>query len=121
VKLPLRESELDALLHALAEWEGYISSTLLGVEAIRACGRYGGRYSADARSFLVDVALVPIDDLILAEAASIGPTLLRSLDALHLATALSVREEIGAFVTYDRSLAEAAEARGMAVLSPALS
>ena len=50
-----------------------------------------------------------------------GPTLLRSLDALHLATALSVREEIGAFVTYDRSLAEAAKARGMAVLSPALS
>jgi predicted nucleic acid-binding protein len=118
VKLPLREPELGALLHALAEWEGYISSALLGVEVIRACGRYGNRYSADARSFLGDVALVPMDDPILAEAASAEPTLLGSLDALHLATALSVREEIGAFVTYDHSLAEAAEARGMAVLSP---
>ena len=91
VKLPLRESGHEALLGELVEWDGYVSSALLGVEAIRACGRYGAEYAADARSFLVDMSLLPLDDAVLAEAASVDPAMLRSLDALHLATALSVR------------------------------
>ncbi len=119
MKLSLREAELKALLPALAEWDGYVSSALLGVEAVRACGWYGDIYAADARSFLLDVAMLPMDDAVLAEAASIDPPLLRSLDALHLATALSVRDEIGAFLTYDEKLAGVARERGLPVLSPA--
>jgi predicted nucleic acid-binding protein len=118
VKLPLREAEQEALLRELAEWDGYVSSALLGVEAIRACGRYGEEYAVDARSFLADVALMPLDDAVLAEAASIDPTGLRSLDALHLATALSIREEVGAFIAYDERLAVAAEGKGFTVLQP---
>ena len=116
--MPLQEAEHDALLVELAKWEGYVSSALLAVEAIRACERYGARYAADARSFLVDVALLPLDDAVLAEAASAGPAMLRSLDALHLATALSIRDEIGAFVTYDQRLAEAAVAGGLNAIRP---
>ena len=119
MKLPLREAELDTLLAALAEWDGYVSSALLGVEAIRACGRYGEDYAADARSFLRDVALLPIDDAVVTEAASLGPPVLRSLDALHLATALSIRDEIGAFFTYDQNLGGVAAEQGFAVFSPA--
>jgi predicted nucleic acid-binding protein len=118
VKLPLREAECDAMLAELAKWEGYVSSALLGVEAIRACGRYGGGYAADARRFLEGVALIPLGDSVLDHAASLDPTGLRSLDALHLATALSIHADVGAFVTYDRDLADAATEQGLAVLSP---
>jgi len=102
----------------LAEWDGYVSSALLAVEAIRACARYGRGHAADARSFLEGLALLPLDDAVLDEAAALDSVGLRSLDALHLATALSVREEIGAFVTYDQRLAEAATGRGLRVLQP---
>jgi predicted nucleic acid-binding protein len=119
VKLPLQEAEQEALLAELAEWDGYVSSALLGVEAIRACERYGEEYAEDARSFIADVALLPLDDAVLEEAASIGgPTRLRSLDALHLATALSIRGEIGAFFTYDERLAGAATKHGLPVARP---
>lgn len=118
MKLPLQEAGLEALLAELAEWDGYVSSALLGVEAIRACGRYEGEYAAEARTFLEGVSLLPLDDAVLSEAASIDPSELRSLDALHLATALSVRDEIGVFVTYDERLGEAAASHGLAVAKP---
>ena len=48
-----------------------------------------------------------------------GPRIaLRSLDAIHLATALSIRDDIGAFFTYDRRLAESAVDYGLPVASP---
>jgi uncharacterized protein len=119
VKLPLREFEEATLLKALAEWDGYISSVLLGTEAIRACRRYGKQYANDARLFLGGLALLPLSDAVLDQAASIDPAELRSLDALHLATALSVRDDIGAFVTYDKRLATAAVVHGLAVVQPA--
>lgn len=118
VKLPLQESEQEALLVALGEWDGCVSSALLGVEAIRACGRYGEEYAAEARFFLEGVALLPLDHAVLDEAASIYPAELRSLDALHLATALSVKDEIGLFVTYDERLGTAAADHGLAVAQP---
>ena len=118
MKLPLREAELEALLAELAEWDGYVSSALLGVEAIRACGRYQGNYATEARAFLEGVALLPLDDAVLDQAASIDPAELRSLDALHLATALSIRNEIGTFVTYDERSASTAAAHGMSVSQP---
>ncbi len=119
MKLPLQEVGHDALRAELAKWGGYVSSALLGVEAIRACARYGDEYARDARAWLEGVALLPLGDAVLDEATSLGPTGLRSLDALHLATALSVREEIGIFVTYDERLGEAAKEHGLGVVQPA--
>jgi uncharacterized protein len=118
VKLPLQEVELEALLAELVEWDGYVSSALLGVEAVRACGRYDTKVADDARAFLEGVALLPLNDAVLDEAAAISPTELRSLDALHLATALSIRDEIGVFVTYDEPLGAAAAGRGLTVAQP---
>jgi predicted nucleic acid-binding protein len=119
VKLPLRETEEEALRGALAEWDGYVSSALLGVEAVRACARYGPAYAADARAWLDGVALLPLDDAILDGAASLAPPDLRSLDAIHLATALDVREELGVLVSYDERLAAAARSHGIRVVAPA--
>jgi len=104
---------------ALAEWEAYISSTLLAVEAIRACARYGRGYAREARAWLEGVALLGMDDPVLDGASSLAPPALRSLDALHLATALSIRDDLGAFFTYDQRLADAAEAHGLPVAWPA--
>jgi len=119
VKLPLREAEHDPLLVALAKWDGYVSSALLAVESIRACARYGAAYARDARAWLEGMSLLPLDDAVLDLAAELEPTGLRSLDALHLATALSIREEIGVLVAYDSRLSEAAEEHGLPVARPA--
>jgi predicted nucleic acid-binding protein len=118
VKLPLREAGYESLLEELTKWDGYVSSALLAVEAIRACGRYGDGYATDARAFLEGVALLPLDDAVLDEAASLDPAKLRSLDALHLATALSVSDEIGVFLAYDDRLVSAAVERGLVVSQP---
>ena len=118
MKLPLREPEQAALSTELARWDGYVSSSLLVVEAIRACARYGDRYELDAREFLEGVAMLPLDEDALDQAVMLRPARLRSLDALHLATALAVRDEIGVFVTYDQQLARAARDQDMAVASP---
>lgn len=118
VKLPLREPELVPLAEELAKWGGHVSSQLLAVEAIRACARYGDRYEREARRFLESVALVPIDDEVLDEAVALRPIGLRSLDALHLATAVVVKNEIAVFVTYDQRLADAAATHGLTAVMP---
>jgi predicted nucleic acid-binding protein len=118
VKLVLREAEEGALRARMAEWDGSVSSALLGVEAIRACRRHRDEYASDAREWLLDVALVPLEHALLEKATSLNPPSLRSLDALHLATALSIRGDLGAFFTYDERLAEAAERHGLPVAAP---
>lgn len=114
----LREPEEDALRAEMSVWDGYLSSALLRVEAIRACSRHRRGYAEDAREWLLDVALLPLDDAVLDAATALEPARLRSLDAIHLATALSVRGEIGAFFSYDGRLAEAAREAGLNALSP---
>lgn len=72
----------------------------------------------EARAWLEGISLLPLDDPILDKATELEPTVLRSLDALHLATALSIREEVGVFVTYDERLGHAAEGQGLRVMQP---
>jgi len=115
VKLPLEEKGHEELRSELSRWDGYVSSMLLGVEAIRACSRYGSDYAKDAQAWLQGVSLLPLDDAVLDLATSLLPPTLRTLDALHLATALSVREELGAFFTYDERLGGAAAEHGLPV------
>jgi predicted nucleic acid-binding protein len=118
VKLALSEEEHGALRVELSRWSGFVSSVLLGVEAIRACGRFGRTAEKDAREWLDGVSLLPLDDAVLDIAVSLTPWELRTLDALHLATAVTVEDQIGAFISYDRRLSEAAADHGFAVLDP---
>lgn len=118
MKLVLREPEKDALRAEMGAWDGYVSSALLGVEAVRACSRHPSTYAEHARAWLHDIALLPLHDALLEVATSLEPPKLRSLDAIHLATALSVRDDIGAFFTYDDRLAVAAEDAGFEVVRP---
>ena len=65
------------------------------------------------------ISLVRIDDGIVAGAAAIKPTGLRSLDAIHLATIQAFGHHIAGMVVYDRRLARAARDHGIAVWAPA--
>jgi uncharacterized protein len=71
-----------------------------------------------AESVVSQIAVVELTDSIRARAALLDPVTLRSLDALHLATALELRDELGGLVTYDAHIAAAAENLGLAILAP---
>ncbi len=118
VKLVLAEPESDALREELASWAVVVSADLLRTEAPRACGRLGPRFAARARELLAGLALVPLDGELLDAAAEAGGPGLRSLDAIYLAAALRVRDELGAFLVYDERLAQAARAAGLPVAHP---
>lgn len=118
MKLVLREPQEDALRAEMSPWDGYVSSALLGVEAVRACSRHRSTYAEQARAWLHDVSLLPLNDALLDTATSLDPPELRSLDAIHLATALSIRDDVGALFTYDERLAAAAKDAGFAVVQP---
>lgn len=119
IKLVVAEPESNALRAYLAEHEGHVSSGLARVEVSRALRRTNDtpavlRY---ADQVLERIVLVAVDGPVIAGAASLDPPLLRSLDAIHLATALSL-EELDALVTYDRRLSAAAQEAGLVVTSP---
>ncbi len=120
VKLVLPEPESHALRDFLANDEDHVSSGLAQLEVQRTVRRVDDTEDRrqDAMRVLARVSLMEIDGPILAQAASLDPPGLRSLDAIHLATALSL-DGLGALVTYDRRLADAAREAGLAVASPA--
>ncbi len=96
-----------------------ISSTLLRVEARRGTVRRAPRRLPRVDVLLRSVEAVGIDDAVIEAASRLPDPMLRSLDALHLATALLIREDVEALLTYDDRLADAARAHGLAVASPA--
>ena len=115
----LVESESQQFLTWLAgRDEPLVGSELLSVEAVRACRRADPGTVGNARSALTNVDLVPLTSALLADAAELPDPLLRSLDAVHLASALSIRDDVSAFVAYDRRLADAAAATGLHVVAP---
>lgn len=119
VKLVVAEDESLALRRALRRHPSRVSSALARVEVVRAIRAYGAEGLTRARAVLRAVDLVPIDDGILDAASRLDPAVLRSLDAIHLASALRLAGELEVIVTYDRRMAEAATALGLAVAAPA--
>lgn len=120
VKIVVDEPETAALRRALGE-AGPVrrsSSALTRTELIRAVSRRGEREAATAWSVLDGLVLVTITTDLLDTAAGLAPVTLRSLDAIHVATALELGAELQAVVTYDDRIAEAARHHGLAVLSP---
>lgn len=114
----LGEPEADALREHLGHFGGAVSSALLRTEAVRACARYGEPFAEAARAGLDRVALLPVTDDLLDAGADLRPVGLRSLEALHLATALSLGSDLGALIAYDARLGGAAVDAGVPVLAP---
>lgn len=120
VKLVIIEDESDALREYIGEGATLISSRVAEVELRRVTGRQSER-PADAtiEAVLRATSLMELDALIAATAGRIGPATLRLLDAIHLASALAMGDELDAFVSYDGRLADAARGAGLRVVSPA--
>jgi predicted nucleic acid-binding protein len=120
VKFFISEPESAALTATVeSEWPFLMASEILPVEAARAALRAGWSDLAPVTRWLQSVALLPLTDGIRKGAARVGPPTLRALDAIHLATALSASERIGAVLTYDKRLAAACAAAGLRVVAPA--
>ena len=119
MKLVAGEPEETALRAELRRWDAHVASELLAVEVLRACARYGDDALGRATVALDSISLIPVDREVIRAAAALQPTELRSLDAIHLATALSLGDDLGVVVAYDRRLVAAARAEGLAVASPA--
>jgi uncharacterized protein len=120
LKLVLPEPETEGLELWIAERAGIprVSSRLLRIEMLRAVARTAPHRMSRANSILSAVALLGIDDVAPA-AEVIGDRMLRSLDAIHLATAHELRTDLTAFICYDRRLCDSAQAMGLPVETPA--
>lgn len=122
MKMVRREVETAAL----GEWlvrrpeQQVVSSELARVEVLRAARRVGGHAMAEARAVVADLDLIPLDHAVQDIACDIGDPALRTLDALHLASALLLAEELTAFVAYHHRLTDAARAAGLTVATPGL-
>lgn len=119
VKLVLEEPESVGLIRWLRERPARSSSSLFRTEIVRATRRALPARMSRARRLIAGVTLIAVDDAILEEAARMEPVALRSLDAIHLATALRLGAELEAVVTYDRRMIAAAHTLGLPVASPA--
>lgn len=117
IKLVRSEPESHALRQEIAGTD-LISSALLSVEGRRAARRYGELASTRANAALLTITLLPIDQPILQAAGELEPAELRSLDALHLATILSLGQDLERVYCYDARLTSATRAHGIEVAEP---
>jgi predicted nucleic acid-binding protein len=117
-KLILDESGSAEMRHWYVESERVVSSRVGVVETRRAVGRKD-HDSAHLETILRSVDVLEFDAAIARSAAAVAPAGLKTLDAIHLASALALAGEVDAFVTYNDRLAEAARAIGLPVVRPA--
>jgi uncharacterized protein len=120
LKLVVAEPETGRLELWMAEHAGIprVSSRLLRIEMLRAVTRAAPHQMSRANVVLSAIALLSMDD-VAAAAEVIGDKTLRSLDAIHLATAHGIRTDLSAFVCYDKRLRDSAHALGLPVEAPA--
>jgi uncharacterized protein len=123
----LHETESDALNRELVRWDEWISCSIAQAEVLRACRLAASQPQRAPDDRLVEraervvrrIGLIDADSSLLDEASRVDPVQLRTLDAIHLAAALSLGDEVGAMFTYDRRLADAARQYGLEILAPA--
>jgi predicted nucleic acid-binding protein len=121
VKLVRREAESDALADWLATRTGtpWVTSTLAEVELGRALRRTEPDLISAIPALLARLYLCEIDATVRATAAALSEPTLRTLDAIHLATALVVLgDDLTAFVTYDQRLLSSAQNRALPTVTP---
>jgi uncharacterized protein len=94
------------------------SSALLRTEGVRAVRREGPEALSAARQLLRAIDLIALDDSVLDAAAMLEPHNLRTLDAIHLATALAIGDDLDMIVTYDKRMTDSAMILGLPVVSP---
>jgi predicted nucleic acid-binding protein len=118
VKLVVEEAESPALESWFTSGVTVVTSQLAEAEVIRAVRRRAAAAEPTARAVLatLNIARLRVEEY--GAAQTLTPVGMRSLDALHLAAALTLRPDLEALVTYDERLALAAVRHGVAVISP---
>lgn len=119
VKLAVAEPESVALRRHLRRRRPLVSSALARTEVLRALLPAGAAAVASGRSVLGDIELARVNDRVLAAAATLEPADLRTLDAIHLATAQRFGAELAQLVTYDDRMLAAAARLGIRTAAPA--
>ena len=118
VKLVVEESQSTALRRYLRRRRPLVSSALARVEVVRALLLEGDAAVARGHAVLARIDLIRVNDSVLNAAGVLLPADLRSLDAIHLATAGELGRDLEYVVTYDGRMAEAARWMGMKTASP---
>lgn len=118
VKLVIPEAESEALTRFLAGRPLRVSSALARAEVTRAVLRYGPDAVGRAQQLVRRLRLVALDNELLDRAAYLQPAELRTLDAIHLASAQTLGLFLREVVTYDQRMAQAASNLGLAVVAP---
>jgi predicted nucleic acid-binding protein len=120
VKLVVEEAESVDLEAELGRGPRWVTSALAAVEVRRVVRRSHDEppFRDRAEAVLAACALLSVDARVLSRAAALDPPRLRTLDAIHLASALEVGDDLGAFVAYDRDLVTAARAHELETLTP---
>lgn len=120
VKLVVAEPETSALRAWLADSDrDLVSCDLARTELLRAVRRAAPDRVTQARSVLDSITLIEVTAQTFEEAGRLDPTMLRTLDAIHLAAALDLGDDLDEIVTYDDRLAEAAKFNAIPVTAPA--
>jgi predicted nucleic acid-binding protein len=119
VKLVVHEPESAALSRYLRGRRPIVASALARVEVLRVSASFGLPAQERAHDVLNRLELIRINDRVLSLAGGLLPPELRSLDAIHLATASLLGDTLGKVVTYDVRMAEAARGLGWSVVAPA--
>lgn len=119
VKLAVEEPESAALRRYLRRRRPLVSSALARTEVVRALLGAGPDAVAHGREVLARCDLIRVNDRVLAAAGELLPPDVRSLDAIHLATARLLGGDLGRLVTYDDRMRQAARSLRLRVASPA--
>jgi hypothetical protein len=118
VKLVAPEAETAPLVAYLAERPSQATSVVGLVEVRRAAARRPGVAAERVEAVCSRIATISLDPAVAGAAGSVQPPALRTLDAIHCASAAALADDLEAFVTYDHRLAEAAVALGLPTASP---
>jgi uncharacterized protein len=119
VKLVVEEAETEALRTWLGRRRSpRVTSDITRVELARACMRAEPAALLEAQRTVARLNTMPVSKKVLVRAAAFQPAELRSLDAIHLASALELRPHLRALVAYDARLVEAARAARLPIECP---
>ncbi|HET7128124.1 MAG TPA: type II toxin-antitoxin system VapC family toxin [Gaiellaceae bacterium] len=118
VKLVVAEQESAALRRYLRRRRPLVASALARTEVARALLPLGEAAMRRGQEVLARLELIRVSDRILTAAGSLLPLEVRTLDAIHLATAQQLGSDLARIVTYDQRLGAAAVLSGLPVAAP---